>query len=477
MTVHGTDAVPSSVSDLVRRAARAKPGGLALVDGATRLTWSELDARVTATALALQAHGLDEGDRLGVQLGSGVDFVVVYLGAGRAGLITVPVNPSCTEPELRHVLDDSGARLLVTADSVPAGLPGEDPGRDRVGEDVAVLLYTSGTSGRPKGAMLTSRALLASLDQVAALDPPMITSADVAFVPVPLFHIFGLNAGLGQALHAGATTVLAERFDADASLKLMAAERVSIVVGAPAMFAQWASRDLAAGFASLRYALSGSAPLPASLLAEYAERGVTLHEGYGLTETAPGVTLNRTGKGGSIGRPLPGVDIELRDQEDTPVMEEGDPGELFVRGPNLFSGYWPSGAGGPDVDGWFGTGDIAVRDDDGDLALVGRSSELVLVNGFNVYPAEVEAVLGAQPGVAEAAVVGADDPDTGEAVVAYVVPITGARLDPSELVAGASQSLAPFKLPRSVSVVDALPHTVTGKVMKWRLRESPHGIG
>ncbi len=490
MTVHGIEAVPISVSDLVRRAARVTPDGIALIDGSTRLTWSELDARVNAAALALRAAGLDDGDRVALQLGTGVEFVLLYLGAGRAGLIVVPVNPAYTLPELTHVLSDSGARLLATSSSVDAPVPsvvaasllasapaGDDPHRDRIGEDVAVLLYTSGTSGRPKGAMLSTRALLANLAQVAAVDPPIITASDVAFVPLPLFHVFGLNAGLGVALHAGATTVLADRFDAVESLEVMAAQRVTVVIGAPPMFAQWASAaDLGSGFASVRYAVSGSAPLPAALVAEFAAHGITVHEGYGLTEAAPSVTLNRSGKAGSIGVALPGVEIQLRDQDGSPVSEDDDPGELYVRGPNLFSGYWPSGSGGPDDEGWFGTGDIAVRDDDGDLILVGRSSELVLVNGFNVYPAEVESVLGAQPGVAEVAVVGADDPETGEAVVAYVVPAPGASIDPSELVAAASGSLARFKLPRSVSVVPTLPHTVTGKVMKWRLRgQSPHG--
>jgi long-chain acyl-CoA synthetase len=489
VTVPGNEAVPTSVSDLVRRAARAMPDRLALVDGATRLTWSELDARVSAAALALRAAGLDDGDRLALQLRAGVDFVLLYLGAGRAGLVVVPVNPAYTLPELTHVLDDSGARLLVTDETVAAGPPrttaaelirgaptGADPRRDRIGEDVAVLLYTSGTSGRPKGAMLTTRALLANLAQVAALDPPMMTSSDVAFMPLPLFHVFGLNAGLGIALHTGAATVLADRFDPIESLATMAAERVTVVIGAPGMFAQWARLDLGPAFGSVRFALSGSAPLPAALVEQYASRGIVLYEGYGLTEAAPAVTLNRSGKGGSIGAPLPGVEIELRDQDGSPTEEDDDPGELFVRGPNLFSGYWPDGSGGPDAEGWFDTGDIAVRDDDGDLILVGRSSELVLVNGFNVYPAEVESVLGAQPGVAEVAVVGAEDPHTGEAVVAYVVPAAGASVDPDRLLAAASRSLAKFKLPREVSVVPTLPHTATGKVMKWRLRgESPHG--
>ena len=470
MTVPGNDAAPISISDLVRRTARSKPDAFALVDGAHRLTWAELDARATSAALALREAGLEDGDRVVLQLGTGLDFVALYLGAGRAGLITVPVNPAYTAPELQHVLDDCGARQLVTPETVPQGVAGDDPRRDRSGEEIAVLLYTSGTSGLPKGAMLSSRALLANLAQLAAVEPPLVTGDDVAFLPVPLFHVFGLNAGLGVALHAGATTVLAERFDATEALYQIAAHRVSVVVGAPGMFAELVRHDLGAVFASVRYALSGSAPLPPVLAREYAARDITLYEGYGLTEAAPGVTLNRTGKPGSIGAPLPGVEIELRDADGSPVTEDDDPGELVVRGPNLFSGYWPSGDGGPDPDGWFATGDIAVRDDDGDLSLVGRSSELVLVNGFNVYPAEVESVLRVQPGVAEVAVVGADDPRTGEAVVAYVVPAEGATLDPEQLVAAASRSLAKFKLPRDVQVVDALPHTATGKVMKWRLQ-------
>jgi long-chain acyl-CoA synthetase len=486
VTVHGNDADPSSISDLVRRAAGTRPDRTAVIDGATRLTWSELDAAVTRAALALRGAGLGDGDRMALRLGTSLEFVLLYLGALRAGLVVVPVNPAYTRPELAHVLSDSGARLLVTsgqgatdpqvdtavAAELLADAPdGSDPHLDRTGEDTAVLLYTSGTSGQPRGAMLSARALLANLEQVAALDPPMIAADDVAFMPLPLFHVFGLNSGLGIALHAGATTVLADRFDAAATLTTMSAQDVTVVVGAPAMFAQWeAQPDLATGFASVRYALSGSAPLPAPLAERYAERGVTLHQGYGLTEAAPAVTLNRDGKAGSIGRALPGIEIQLRDQDGSPVEEDDDPGELFVRGANLFSGYWPSGVGGADADGWFGTGDIAVRDDDGDLYLVGRSSELVLVNGFNVYPAEVESVLGAQPGVAEVAVVGADDPQTGEAVVAYVVPAPGASLDPKQLVAAASKSLATFKLPREVELVAKLPHTITGKVKKWQLR-------
>jgi long-chain acyl-CoA synthetase len=231
---------------------------------------------------------------------------------------------------------------------------------------------------------------------------------------------------------------------------------------------------MAEGFASVRFAMSGSAKLGRGLVDGYAAAGIALHDGYGLTEAAPVVAVNALGPGrdhpvaGSVGLPLPGVEVELRDPDGDEV-DEGDPGRVFVRGANLFSGYWPDAVDGPDPDGWFGTGDIACADADGQLHLVGRSTDLVIVNGFNVYPAEVEAVLAEAPGVAEVAVVGVPDERTGEAVRAYVVPTPGARLDPEQLLAAAARSLARFKLPDTIDVVPALPHTVTGKIMKWQL--------
>jgi long-chain acyl-CoA synthetase len=214
----------------------------------------------------------------------------------------------------------------------------------------------------------------------------------------------------------------------------------------------------------------------------YAELGVDLHDGYGLTEAAPVVTINTIGAQGrkptpgSIGSALPGVETQLRDA-DGEETDQGDPGRLFVRGANLFSGYWPDGADGPDADGWFGTGDIAVIDDHGELHLVGRSAELVIVNGFNVYPAEVEAVFAAQPGVLEVAVVGVADETTGEAVRAYLVPAADTVLDPDALRTAAARSLAHFKLPRDIEIVPELPRTVTGKIMKWQLQAAERADG
>jgi long-chain acyl-CoA synthetase len=517
-----SDAALITIGDLVRRAAQARPDELAVIDGQLRWSWAELRQNVADLAGVLTGYGLRPADRLAIQAPTSAEFVALYLAALQAGLVVVPVNPAYTLPELEFILENSGARLLVTssvavvaaaeqlrrdhpglehivvaARSGADGLPtvaellaggraagGEPVRQDRTGEEIAVLLYTSGTSGRPKGAMLPVRALLANLDQVAQLRPVPVTAEDRVFLPLPLFHVFGLNAGLGLALRFGATLVLSQRFDAEASLRQIKDEQVSVVVGAPLEFALWAAQpEFATAFAGVRLALSGSAPLPPELIGRYAEVGVRLFEGYGLTEAAPVVTLNlspaeqggwQQPKPGSVGRPLPEVEVRLVDSDGEPV-EVGDLGLLEVRGQNLFLGYWPEGTDGPDPDGWFATGDLAVADDDGDYYLVGRRSDLVLVNGFNVYPAEVEAVLRRLPGVAEVAVLGEPDTGTSEAIVAYLVPEPGAVLDLEELLEQAGRSLARFKLPRRIVEVDRLPHTATGKVMKWRLRAA--GVG
>jgi long-chain acyl-CoA synthetase len=478
-----TDSV-RSVPDLLRAAAAGRPDRTALVDEQRRLSWSDLDRQVDRAARALLAEGLAPGDRVGLRLPTCCDLAVLYLGALRAGLVAVPIDPACTDPEAGHILADSGAVLCVdghNAGRILAADPDPDPDAvappaNAAGEDIAVLLYTSGTAGTPRGAMLSHRALLANLDQLAAVEPALLTADDVLFVPLPLTHIFGLNAGLGMALRVGATTVLAGRFDPAATLHQMAVEGVTAVAAVPGQYASWLRRpDVRDGFARVRIAISGSATLGRGLVAGYAELGVRLCDGYGLTEAAPVVALNVPGvagepRAGSVGRPLPGIEVQLRDADGTVLdTDSGDPGRIFVRGPNLFSGYWPDGGGGPDGDGWFGTGDIAVRDADGGLHLVGRSAELVNVNGFNVYPAEVEAVLAADAAVAEVAVTGVPDERTGEAVHAYVVPARGATVRPDELLAAAARSLARFKLPAVIEVVAELPHTVTGKVMKWAL--------
>jgi long-chain acyl-CoA synthetase len=491
-----------TVADLLSWAAVESPDDVGLVDDSGRWTWRGMDERASEVAAGLRQAGLAPGDRLAVQLPSGVDFVSCYLGGLRAGLIVVPVNPAYTVAELGHVLRDSGAAMVITASSAAieqAAELGDSirvvaatelsnlmsaaadlPEHDVDPEATAALLYTSGTSGLPKGAMLSHRALLANLDQIGRIDPPLITSDDVAFTPLPLFHVFGLNAALGLALANRCRLVTTDRFDVERAVQIAAAEQITVVLGAPAMFAALIGHpDVASALAHVRLALSGSAPLPVDLVGRYRQAGVALHEGYGLSETAPVVTTNavdatghsRVGRptAGSIGVPIPGVSVELRDVDGT-LVEEDDPGLLAVRGDNLFSGYWPDGHGGPDADGWFVTGDLAYAVSGGELFLVGRETDMVLVNGFNVYPAEVESVLRRADGVGAVAVVGVPDEVTGEAVHAYVVPARGREVDAAAVLADAARSLARFKLPREIEVVDSLPLTVTGKVKKWQLK-------
>ena len=497
-----------NLSDLVRRAA-TNPDKPALLFRDRVLTWAELDALVDAAAAGLLELGLAPGDRLGISLGNTPDFPVAYFGALRAGLVAVPLNTGYTADELRHALRDSGARGLVvsraaasTAEDLAgeldalqhvlvAGSPAEsasswegllDGGRatGRVesrggGEDLAVLLYTSGTSGRPKGAMLPHRALLANLSQTARIEPPVVTADDVVLLVLPLFHVYGLSAGLGGIAAHGATGLLIERFDPVETLADVRRHAVTNIVGAPPMYVAWSMLShVEDAFTSVRLALSGAAPLPAAVLQRMLDvTGHHVFEGYGLTETAPVLTstlMSDVAKPDSIGRPIPGVELRLVDDQGRGV-EEGDPGEVSVRGANLFLGYWPDGSGGPDADGWFATGDVAYVDPEGDLHLVDRRKEMVLVSGFNVYPREVEDVLLAHPEVQEAAVLGIAHPYTGESVKALVVLVPGSALSADEVIAHCAGSLARFKCPTAVSFVSELPHGATGKVSKGQLRE------
>ncbi len=518
MTVH--------LPDLVRSAAAATPDRTAVVEASgRRVTWAELDAEVDAVAHGLNAQGLVAGYRVVVATGNRLEFVTSYLGALRARLVAVPVNPRSATGEMVRMIADSGARLVVadtdtvtTVRQAVAGLedalvgadeelrrrtvvprvvvvdaphlPGETaypdlltdaavrlpPGGDP--EALAVLLYTSGTSGRPRAAMLTHRALMANIEQVAAVRPPMITEDDVVLGVLPFFHVYGLNAVLGQVLRQGCRLVVAGAFEPEATLSLVEDQAVTVVPVAPPVLAYWmAVPDLRRRLSGVRMVLSGSAPLSRDLVRAFTESSaVTVHEGYGLTEAAPVVTstlCSAVRKPGSVGAALPGVEVRLVDEAGHRPTGE-DPGEIQVRGDNLFSGYWPDGAAGPDEDGWYATGDVGFLDADGDLFLVDRLKELVIVSGFNVYPVEVEEVIAELGQVEEAAVIGAEDEHTGEAVVAYVRRAPSITSDDDELAAlvrdHCAVRLARFKQPSEIHVVEELPHTVTGKVAKGRLR-------
>ncbi len=495
-----------NLATLVRRAAQATPGKAALVFGDSTTTWCQLDARVSAVAAGLTSLGLARGDRVGVQLGNTLDFPACYFGVLRAGLVAVPLNVGYTGDEVSSLLGDSGAQVLITTgDGAAVAAALEQPPAHLVvvgaatalvgaitlddltvdgasfddiggGEDLAVVLYTSGTSGRPRGAMLTHRALLANLEQCSQIAPPVMAADDVVLLVLPLFHVYGLNAALGAVAWHGATGVLVERFDPAETLEQISRHGVTNLVGAPPMYVAWSMLpDVGDAFASVRLALSGAASLPPAVLHRLLElTGQHIFEGYGLTETAPVLTttlMSEVAKPGSIGRPIPGVELRLIDEAGRPT-EDGDPGELVVRGANLFSGYWPDGSEGPDADGWFATGDVALLDGDGDLSLVDRRRELILVSGFNVYPREIEEVLARHPDIDEAAVLGIAHPYTGESVKALVVLRGGGQLTADDVIAFCARSLARFKCPTTVEFVTGLPHSATGKVSKGRLREA-----
>jgi long-chain acyl-CoA synthetase len=516
------------VSWLVAEAAADRPDALAVVEsGGRSVTWAGLEDDVSRLATGLGAEGVVAGQRVMLALGNRIEFVTSYLGVLRAQVVAVPVNPRATVGELARMIADSGSRLVIADEEtagavreavllVRAALAGEtdeldadllerayepricvtgiepaegeqayDALRAAVArpvpplpdpEKLACLLYTSGTSGRPRAAMLTHRALIANIDQAAQVQPPMIHGDDVVLGVLPLFHVYGLNAVLGSVLRQRAKLVLVERFDPQATLDLIDDEAVSVVPAAPPVFAYWLPEEhLRERLGPVRLMLSGSAPLSAELIEQFTDAtGIPVHQGYGLTEAAPIVTSTLCSvehHTGSVGAALPGIEIKLVDELGH-EPEGDDPGEIWIRGANMFSGYWPDGEGGPDAEGWWGTGDVGFLDSTGDLFLVDRLKELVIVSGFNVYPVEVEDVIREVASVADAAVIGIADPATGEAVVAYVCPEPGAGAD--DVAAAVREHcgvrLARFKQPSRIEVVDELPLTVTGKVQKGRLR-------
>jgi len=488
------DTLSGNVADLVADAAGRSPGRVALVDTASgrALTWEQTDRAVNAFAARLVAAGIEDGDRVAIVLPNSAEFCVAVFGVLRAGGIVVPA--AAKSPELPRLLSDSGARFVVGDDLEAPDLDAAaDPQTTtRGGEDIAVLCYTSGTAGVPRGVMLSHRALLSNVEQCAQLTPAPVTANDRVLLVVPLFHLYGLGPGLLQVAAAGATAVLLETFGAERALTVCAEHRVTALVGVPAMYQALAAASqerLAEGLATVRLLTSGAAPLaPAVLSAITHATGLPVYEGYGLTETGPVLTSTLVGgvaKPGSVGRPLPGVELRLVDSDGRPVGVPQDPdetewfddddletGRVAARGPNLFSGYWPDGAHGPDEDGWFRTGDVGYLDADGDLRLVDRANDLIIVNGFNVYPKEVERVLDELPQVAESAAVGAPDERTGEQVIAVVVLREGATLTEDEVRDHCAERLARFKVPRVVRFVDELPHSATGKVRRASLRGS-----
>ena len=442
------------------------------------VTYGELRDRVAAARSALAAQGVGPGDRVALIAENGALFVTAYLATLGVGAVAVPLNPASPQAEIDREVDAVGAKVLVR-DELPAGKD-ETPIVDRADDDLAVLIFTSGTAGSPKAAMLTHGNLRSNLEQVQRHPGRTVQTDDVSLGVLPLFHIFGLNVVLGLMLWVGGAVVLEPRFDPRRALQIIKDHHVTLVAGAPPMYHAWLALEDAdpTAFAAVRLVTSGAAHLPEDVAAAFTARyDQPIHQGYGLTEASPVVSsslVNERPEPGSIGVPLPGVEVRLIDEEGEDALV-GDSGEIWVRGPNVFAGYWQDDEATAAVltpDGWLRTGDVAVADESGHLWLVDRKKDLIIVSGFNVYPVEVEEALLEHPGISEVAVVGIPSATTGEAVKAFVVTKPGTELTATDVTEFAASCLARYKTPTEVSFVPELPHGAAGKLLRRELRSA-----
>ncbi len=473
-----------SLTELLRERRPADPGAVAVrTPRGEVMTYGELDARSAATAAALVGAGVRPGDRVAVQVAKSVAAVVLHAACLRAGAVQLLLNPAATGDEVAYALTD-GEPVLVVRDGTLAATGSGGPGGPggsavafddvrRGADDPAALLYTSGTTGRPKGALLSHGNL--EHNARTLVDAWGFTGADTTLHVLPLHHTHGLFVALHCALASGSTTLLCERFDPAEAVALLPG--CTVLMGVPTHYLRLLAQPGfdAGATADLRLMTSGSAPLSAATHAQVRERtGHAVLERYGMTETSiiTSNPLHGERRAGTVGPALPGVGVRAVDDADRPV-HVGAVGAIQVRGPNVFAGYWRRPqlrATEFTADGWFRTGDLGSLSEDGYLTIVGRTKDVVISAGLNVYPKEVEGVLDALPGVLESAVVGLPDADLGERVVAVVVPDDGVRLDPDALRAACRERLAGYKVPKQVVVVDELPRNALGKVEKARLR-------
>lgn len=482
------------------------------VPGRRDWSWAEVGAAAAANGAALHAAGVHSGDRVLVQVEKSAEALLLYLGCLRAGAVFIPLNTAYTASELEHFLDDAAPQLVVCDPaklallaplaercavarietlamdgrgswsrrvSEQAGTSPDAPIEPRAVDDLAAIVYTSGTTGRSKGAMLSHGNLESNAD--ALIDVWGFGADDVLLHALPVYHVHGVFVAMHCAMLAGARTILLPKFDVDAVLAQLA--RATVFMGVPTFYTRLLAdpRFDRAAAAEIRVFISGSAPLLPATFAEFERR--TTHrilERYGMSEA--GIIASNPLHGerlaGTVGFLLPGVAARVAD-DDGVELPRGEPGVLEIRGPGVIRGYWRL----PDRtatdfrgDGFFITGDLATMDASGRIAIVGRARDLIISGGFNVYPREIELAIDALPGVDESAVIGVPHPDFGEAVVAVVVPAARAVLDEAQLVGALRDRLARFKQPKRVFVVEALPRNAMAKVQKAALREQYRGI-
>lgn len=528
-----------SVVDLLRAARDRFPDHVALDFFGAPTTYRELWDAAERAAGALHAAGVRAGDRVALVLPNCPQHVVAFYGALRLGAIVVEHNPLYTQEELGRQFADHTPRVVIAWDAcaesasrvlpegatifavdltraLPLGkrfalrLPIAKARKTRaamtqkapgipswdalvaaaepipssvpapVATDVALLQYTGGTTGIPKGAILTHRNLVANAAQSAAWAPDLVPGRETFYAILPLFHVYGLTLCFTTAVMIGATVVLFPRFDPDLVLDAMKKRPATFLPGVPPVYPRLVERARERGVSlrSVKIALAGAMSLPPETVTEWeAASGGLLIEGYGMTETSPisiGNPIARNRRPGCIGIPYPSTDIRIVDRDDPQVdVVPGEPGELLVHGPQVFAGYWnrPEETEATLLPGgWVRTGDVVAQDEDGFIRVVDRIKELIIVGGFNVYPSEVETVLQRMPGVAEAAAVSLPNPSGGEQVAAAVVAMPGATLDPDALIAESRRHLAAYKVPRRIVVVDELPHSTIGKLLRGSVR-------
>jgi long-chain acyl-CoA synthetase len=505
--------VSFNLATILRESRRSAPDKPLCLLGDHTFSYAQVDEISGRVATSLRALGLQPGEAVAVQLPNVPQFLFVYFGILKAGLVMVPLNPLLKAPEVQYHLEDSEARLLVTfemfadeawkgaraAGAVPTyivQLPGsqtrpegtkhfdelyfaEDTGdiEPRSSDDVAVLLYTSGTTGKPKGAQLTHFQLFMNCTVAGGLFG--FEEDDVSLAVLPLFHVFGLSSVLNVGVRYGGTLVLVPRFELDAVCEAIQRHHVTVFSGVPTMYVALLQADTAGyDLGSLRRCVSGGASIPGPVISGFEAKfpGTVILEGYGLSETASTATFNASAehrKVGSIGRPIWGVEARVVDLEgkDLPAGPE-HVGEILLRGHNVMRGYHgkPEATAEALRGGWLHTGDLAYADDDGYLFIVDRTKDLIIRGGFNVYPREVEEVLYAHPAVAEAAVIGRPDDRLGEEVSAVVGLKPGATATPEELIAYCRERIAAYKYPREIRIVAELPKGPTGKILKKELR-------
>jgi len=484
----------TNLSDAVKR----DPDAVAIKLDDVELTYGVLDAGSAAVAGVLRDKGFEEGDRVGIMLPNVPYFAVVYYGILRAGGVVVPMNVLLKGREVKFYLEDSGAKIVFAwhdfAEAAETGAseagtecilvkPGEFDAMlkdvsepvtevaDRDGADTAVILYTSGTTGTPKGAELSHDNLRMNVE--VASDLFEYSSDDVIFGGLPLFHSFGQTCALNCGIRVGATITLLPRFEPAKALEIIARDKVTVMLGVPTMYSAMLHDPSAEGAdtSTLKLCGSGGAAMPVEVMRAFEEKfSAKILEGYGLSETSPLASFNhpdKERKPGSIGTPIEGVEMKVVD-EDGKEVAQGEVGEIVIKGHNVMKGYWnkPDATAESIKDGWFYSGDMAQVDEDGYFFIVDRKKDMIIRGGYNVYPREIEEVLYEHPAVREVAVLGVPDDSLGEEVGAAIALKDGCEATEEELREHAKEHVASYKYPRKIWFVDELPKGPTGKILK-----------